>query len=144
VDLSDVAVRRVRVSGRQRASRATEVLLNLPALPPRWAVPNGTRAMAIDLATQVMPAEAAAAPAAARALAEGGLVAFPTETVYGLGADARNGRAVARLFAAKGRPRFNPLISHMADVAAARRLARFDAAAERLATGSPPGAAGTW
>lgn len=95
--------------------------------------------MAIDLATQVMPAEAAAAPAAARALAEGGLVAFPTETVYGLGADARNGRAVARLFAAKGRPRFNPLISHVADVAAARRLARFDAAAERLATAFWPG-----
>jgi len=95
--------------------------------------------MTIDLATRMMPADAASAATAARALAEGGLVAFPTETVYGLGADARNGRAVARLFAAKGRPRFNPLISHVADIAAARRLARFDAAAERLATAFWPG-----
>src|SRR5262249_42392390 len=95
--------------------------------------------MTIDLATRVMPADAAAAAPAAGALAEGGLVAFPTGTVYGLGADARNGRAVARLFAAKGRPRFNPLISHVADVGAARRLARFDAAAERLATAFWPG-----
>src|SRR5262252_580557 len=100
----------------------------------RSAASGGTRAMTIDLATRMMPADAASAATAARALAEGGLVAFPTETVYGLGADARNGRAVARLFAAKGRPRFNPLISHVADIAAARRLARFDAAAERLAT----------
>ncbi|HXN44028.1 MAG TPA: Sua5/YciO/YrdC/YwlC family protein, partial [Xanthobacteraceae bacterium] len=59
--------------------------------------------MSVDLATRVMRAGAAAAEAAARCLAEGGLVAFPTETVYGLGADAGNGRAVARLFAAKGR-----------------------------------------
>ena len=50
----------------------------------------------------------------------GGLVAFPTETVYGLGADATNGAAVARLYAAKGRPRFNPLISHLPDAKAAR------------------------
>jgi L-threonylcarbamoyladenylate synthase len=60
-------------------------------------------------------------------------VAFPTETVYGLGADATDGEAVARLFMAKGRPSFNPLIAHVEDVAAARRLARFDAHAERLA-----------
>ena len=52
---------------------------------------------------------------------DGGLVAFPTETVYGLGADATNGEAVARLYAAKGRPRFNPLIAHVADAAAALR-----------------------
>ena len=57
-------------------------------------------------------------------LAAGGLVAFPTETVYGLGADATNDSAVARLFAAKGRPSFNPLIAHVLDIAAARRLAR--------------------
>jgi len=56
--------------------------------------------MNVELATRVMRADAAAAAAAARALAEGGLVAFPTETVYGLGADAGNARAVARLFAA--------------------------------------------
>jgi len=95
--------------------------------------------MSVDLATRVMRAGAAAAVAAARTLAEGGLVAFPTETVYGLGADAANARAVARLFAAKGRPKFNPLISHVADLAQARRLARFDPAAERLAAGFWPG-----
>ena len=72
-------------------------------------------------------------------LAAGGLVAFPTETVYGLGADAGNGEAVARLYAAKGRPAFNPLIAHVPDIAAARRLARFDAAAARLADAFWPG-----
>ena len=56
---------------------------------------------------------------AARILRGGGLVAFPTETVYGLGADAGNDQAVASIFAAKGRPSFNPLIVHVADVAAA-------------------------
>ena len=95
--------------------------------------------MTVGVATRVMRADASAAAAAARALAEGGLVAFPTETVYGLGADARNGRGVARLFAAKGRPKFNPLISHVADLATARRLARFDPAAERLAGAFWPG-----
>jgi L-threonylcarbamoyladenylate synthase len=53
---------------------------------------------------------------AARILKQGGLVAFPTETVYGLGADATNGEAVAAIFAAKGRPLFNPLIVHVADL----------------------------
>jgi len=77
--------------------------------------------------------------AAARSLAGGGLVAFPTETVYGLGADATNASAVAKLYAAKGRPAFNPLIAHVADAAAARRLAVFDAAAEALAAAFWPG-----
>jgi L-threonylcarbamoyladenylate synthase len=76
---------------------------------------------------------------AARCLAAGGLVAFPTETVYGLGADATNGEAVARLYAAKGRPQFNPLIAHVADIATARRLAAFNAAAEQLAAAFWPG-----
>jgi L-threonylcarbamoyladenylate synthase len=89
--------------------------------------------MSVATATRVITSDRAAIAAAARCLADGGLVAFPTETVYGLGADATNGAAVARLFAAKGRPRFNPLIAHVADLAAARRLARFDAAADRLA-----------
>ena len=62
----------------------------------------------------------------ARLLRQGRLVAFPTETVYGLGADATNGRAVARIFAAKGRPRFNPLIVHVPGLAEAEALARFD------------------
>jgi L-threonylcarbamoyladenylate synthase len=70
---------------------------------------------------------------AADCLSAGGLVAFPTETVYGLGADATNGEAIARLYLAKGRPAFNPLIAHVTNLAAARRLARFNADAERLA-----------
>jgi L-threonylcarbamoyladenylate synthase len=70
---------------------------------------------------------------AAALLARGRLVAFPTETVYGLGAAAGDARAVLRLYAAKGRPRFNPLIAHVANLAAARQLVRFDARAEKLA-----------
>lgn len=77
--------------------------------------------------------------AAAVHLRAGRLVAFATETVYGLGADARNGEAVARIFAAKARPRFNPLIVHVESLAAARRLARFDDLAERLAAAFWPG-----
>jgi L-threonylcarbamoyladenylate synthase len=84
-------------------------------------------------------ATAADAGAAARTLAAGGLVAFPTETVYGLGADATSGAAVARLYQAKGRPSFNPLIAHVADLGAARALARFDRDAERLAAAFWPG-----
>jgi len=77
--------------------------------------------------------------AAAACLAAGGLVAFPTETVYGLGADARNGEAVARLYAAKGRPAFNPLIAHVASAEAARGLGTFNEAAEQLAKALWPG-----
>jgi L-threonylcarbamoyladenylate synthase len=84
-------------------------------------------------------AETGAAEAAARCLAGGGLVAFPTETVYGLGADAANAAAIARLYQAKGRPAFNPLIAHVGDFAAARRLARFDARATALAEAFWPG-----
>ena len=76
---------------------------------------------------------------AGRLLRAGRLVAFPTETVYGLGADATNADAVARIFEAKGRPRFNPLISHVPDVAAARWLALFTPLAERLAHAFWPG-----
>jgi L-threonylcarbamoyladenylate synthase len=72
-------------------------------------------------------------------LKAGGLVAFPTETVYGLGADATNARAVARLYDAKGRPAFNPLIAHVTGTAAAKALARFDANAEKLAAAFWPG-----
>jgi L-threonylcarbamoyladenylate synthase len=91
------------------------------------------------LATRLVIAGNAGVAEAARILAAGGLVAFPTETVYGLGADAGNGEAIARLYAAKGRPAFNPLIAHMASAAAARKLGRFDAAAERLAAAFWPG-----
>ena len=95
--------------------------------------------MSAEPSTRVVKADAGAIKAAAQCLAAGGLVAFPTETVYGLGADATNGQAIARLYAAKGRPSFNPLIAHVGDIAAARRLARFDAAAERLAAAFWPG-----
>jgi L-threonylcarbamoyladenylate synthase len=95
--------------------------------------------MTAEPGTRVMKADAAAIEAAARCLRQGGLVGFATETVYGLGADAGNGEAVARLYAAKGRPAFNPLIAHVADAAAARRLGRFDATAEKLAAAFWPG-----
>ena len=91
------------------------------------------------LATRVARADAASIADAVRILAAGGLVAFSTETVYGLGADATDGRAVARLYEAKGRPAFNPLIAHVADRQAARRLARFDADAAKLSAAFWPG-----
>jgi len=77
--------------------------------------------------------------AAARAIRDGGLVLMPTETVYGLAADAANAQAVAAVYEAKGRPSFNPLIAHVADVGMARRIARFDARAEALAARFWPG-----
>ncbi|HTV36700.1 MAG TPA: L-threonylcarbamoyladenylate synthase [Xanthobacteraceae bacterium] len=95
--------------------------------------------MTAPLATRMLTADAASIGEAARCLAAGGLIAFPTETVYGLGADATDGRAVARLYAAKGRPAFNPLIAHVVDLTAARALARFDADAARLAQAFWPG-----
>ncbi|MBL4926761.1 L-threonylcarbamoyladenylate synthase [Fuscibacter oryzae] len=76
---------------------------------------------------------------AAALLRAGGLVAFPTETVYGLGGDATSDLAVARIFEAKGRPRFNPLIAHVPDLAAAERLALFDDRARAVAAAFWPG-----
>jgi L-threonylcarbamoyladenylate synthase len=77
---------------------------------------------------------------AVKILRAGGLVAFPTETVYGLGADAANPSAVAKIFAVKGRPANNPLIVHVADVAGARKCAaEWPAAADRLAARFWPG-----
>lgn len=90
--------------------------------------------------TTVLAPDAQGIARAAGLLAQGGLVAFPTETVYGLGADARNPGAVARVFAAKGRPLVNPLIAHVVDTAAAALLTRLDARAERLAAAFWPGA----
>ncbi|MDE2184923.1 MAG: threonylcarbamoyl-AMP synthase [Alphaproteobacteria bacterium] len=83
--------------------------------------------------TNVLKANPAAIAAAGAAIRAGRLVAFPTETVYGLGADATNGTAVAAIFAAKGRPRFNPLIVHVKDVAQATEYALFSQQAEKLA-----------
>jgi L-threonylcarbamoyladenylate synthase len=76
---------------------------------------------------------------AAAALRGGRLAILPTETVYGLAADAANPRAVAAVYAAKGRPSFNPLIAHVADLAAAKRIARFDDRAVALAERFWPG-----
>jgi L-threonylcarbamoyladenylate synthase len=76
---------------------------------------------------------------AAHMLLQGGLVAFPTETVYGLGADATQDHAVAKIYAAKGRPQFNPLISHVVDVEAAFALGEFSADALKLAARFWPG-----
>jgi L-threonylcarbamoyladenylate synthase len=90
-------------------------------------------------APPILDATDAALARAATLLRDGRLVAFPTETVYGLGADATNDRAVAAIFALKGRPHFNPLIVHVAAVGAARELVALDARAERLAAQFWPG-----
>ena len=96
--------------------------------------------------TELVPATEQAIRRAASLLCAGALVAFPTETVYGLGGDATNDRAVAAIFAAKGRPRFNPLIVHVPGLAEAEKLAVFDDRARRLcsallARSADPGAA---
>ncbi len=88
----------------------------------------------------IRPATADAITDAATALRDGRLVAFPTETVYGLGADATNARAVAAIFEAKGRPRFNPLIAHIADAEGAERFAVLGREAKALAAAFWPGA----
>jgi L-threonylcarbamoyladenylate synthase len=85
------------------------------------------------------PERAPGALEAAAALAAGRLVILPTETVYGLAADAANAEAVARLYEAKGRPRFNPLIAHVTDAAMAGSIARLDARAEGLVAAFWPG-----
>lgn len=95
--------------------------------------------MPVATKTRLITSVPGAADQAARCLAAGGLVAFPTETVYGLGADATDGQAVARLYEAKGRPAFNPLIAHVPDLALARELAVFNADAEALAAAFWPG-----
>ncbi len=85
------------------------------------------------------PADQTAIEAAGRLLREGALVAFPTETVYGLGADATNGRAVAAIFETKGRPRFNPLIVHVPDLEHAEKIAVLSPSARTLAAAFWPG-----
>jgi L-threonylcarbamoyladenylate synthase len=89
--------------------------------------------------TRTVTPDAAGIAVAVGLLRAGRLVAFPTETVYGLGADATDERAVAAIFAAKGRPHFNPLIVHLADADAAFRLGVQDSRAERLAAALWPG-----
>jgi L-threonylcarbamoyladenylate synthase len=97
------------------------------------------RLMSQECAPEILRPGPDAYARATRILRGGDLVAFPTETVYGLGADATNDAAVAKIFAAKERPRFNPLIVHLHDLAAAEDHARFDARARRLAEAFWPG-----
>lgn len=89
--------------------------------------------------TQILAADAAGIEQACHWLRLGQPVAVPTETVYGLAADARNGEAVARIYAAKGRPSFNPLIVHLPDLAAVQRIAVLDEQALALAQAFWPG-----
>jgi L-threonylcarbamoyladenylate synthase len=88
---------------------------------------------------QILTPDTNAIGKAVWALASGELVAFPTETVYGLGADARNGRAVAAIYETKGRPSFNPLIAHVTGFDAAREVGLFDERAVKLAEAFWPG-----
>jgi len=92
------------------------------------------------IATQVRAYDSAALAEAAALIVAGEPVAVPTETVYGLAADATSELAVARIYAAKGRPSFNPLIVHVADLDMVRRLVAFSPAAEALARAFWPGA----
>jgi L-threonylcarbamoyladenylate synthase len=87
----------------------------------------------------IVEPDAASITKAAKLLLDGGLVAFPTETVYGLGGDATNERAVAAIFEAKGRPQFNPLISHVLDATEAKRFVDWNDTADRLAARFWPG-----
>ncbi|WP_291730097.1 L-threonylcarbamoyladenylate synthase [Leisingera sp. F5] len=89
--------------------------------------------------TEILAATATGIARAARLLREGRLVSFPTETVYGLGADARQGAAVAAIYEAKGRPSFNPLIAHVHSAEAAQRYVQWNDTAETLAQAFWPG-----
>src|SRR5947199_1722271 len=101
---------------------------------------NAERIAGVHRRPRKPPMSNALVQAAIVALRAGGLVAFPTETVYGLGADATNAEAVAKIFAAKGRPSTNPLIVHVADVPTARRYAaEWNDAAQALAAAWWPG-----
>ncbi len=95
--------------------------------------------MPVKLTTRTVMAVPDATEMAASCLREGGLVAFPTETVYGLGADATNADAIARLYLAKGRPSFNPLIAHVGTLVAAQKIARFSEGSLKLARAFWPG-----
>ncbi len=95
--------------------------------------------MRLESETRLSSADASGVAEAAGLLRQGRLVAFPTETVYGLGADATSNTAVALIYKAKGRPTFNPLIAHVASLEAARREALFNADAEALARAFWPG-----
>jgi L-threonylcarbamoyladenylate synthase len=115
-------------------SKAELIVVNHSGHGPAWGAGRLSKRSAA-----IVIASADAIDRAASLLCAGRLVAFPTETVYGLGADATNERAVAEIFAAKGRPRFNPLIIHVASLAEAEGVAVFNAAARRAAAQFWPG-----
>ncbi|APZ52829.1 L-threonylcarbamoyladenylate synthase [Salipiger abyssi] len=92
-----------------------------------------------EIATERLAADEPGITRAAEILRQGGLVAFPTETVYGLGGDACNDRAVARIYEAKGRPSFNPLIVHLADLDAVKALVEWTDLADAAAAAFWPG-----
>lgn len=100
---------------------------------------NAASRTEMDMDTKILSATQDGIASAAALLRQGSLVAFPTETVYGLGADATNGQAVAGIYEAKGRPSFNPLIVHLADAGMARDYAEWSDAAEILASAFWPG-----
>lgn len=102
-------------------------------------VANETLTRRVVTKTVIVPADDQGVRRAAHLLADGDIAALPTETVYGLAADATNGEAVARIFAAKRRPRFNPLICHVDGLEMARGFAKFGPLAERLAERFWPG-----
>ena len=149
----------MRAAGMAKAEREGKPAAVAPGASRRHMEAHAEMSNMPAVATVVVPAGPAAIARAAAALSAGRLVAFPTETVYGLGADAASDRAVATLYAAKERPSFNPLIAHVAgpdcagvnpagssstgldsaDLDAARRLAEFDAAALALAAAFWPG-----
>src|SRR5580698_1233659 len=95
--------------------------------------------MIAEISQRLVPASDSNIAYAAGVLRRGGLVAFPTETVYGLGANALDDAAVAGIFSAKGRPRFNPLIVHVPDFEEAERYVDFPKSARELAAAFWPG-----
>ena len=120
---------------KQRATGKDKVL-TLPHMP-HASTPTQRHGPMIE--TEILVPDASGIAKAAANLRAGHLVAFPTETVYGLGGDARSDMAVARIYEAKGRPRFNPLIVHLPDLEAAREFAMVDVRAEDLAAAFWPG-----
>ena len=109
----------------------------VPLMMKRWRYSG--QAMSEPADTRVMPMGDEAIDEAARLVLAGEPVAVPTETVYGLAADATNAAAVARIYAAKGRPAFNPLIVHVPDLESAEQVSRFNEQARALATAHWPG-----
>ncbi len=137
-DLQDILVR----SGKSRLASWQRIVNECAASFHAATASRNQKVTSRDMPeeTERIAADETGISRAAELLAGGLLVAFPTETVYGLGADARNGLAVAGIFEAKGRPSFNPLITHVSDMNWAREIARFpEAALPFIGNGWPAG-----